>query len=323
MAIAAFYGPEALAYKSHIDDTGIKTATKVNWSLLVVAVYVAGTTGTYCFATFRAKRDRLLTECLKKNFPNSKAPIQEVLEHHHGLLRLSILSALVSGSIIGGAAFMQESNLWWRAPQLHVPLAFFHLSGVFFVAGYFLLRGLAVNRAMKLTFEYEWPPSIPFQKNDESDMYSQLGYHYLMMSSFALFSAVYLFSVWLGLQLESGGITPSFGFASAITWTAAPVYFMLVYGLVFRPMLTQRRPLQEWNKKRLNSLAEKIDLIVGTKSGYNPSDLERLATYKVAYDALKSSFPEWPLHPNQGRIIVVTTTGLLFPFVGVVMRSLA
>ncbi|MCH7737953.1 MAG: hypothetical protein IH872_11210 [Chloroflexi bacterium] len=322
MAVASFYGPEALAYQAHINDPGIKTATRVNWTLFVVSLYVVGTIGFYLFATFRAKRDRLLTVCLIREFPNSKVLIEKGMDHHNGIFRLAILSAIVSGSIIGGAAFVQDSSLWWSAPQLHIPLVFTQMCGVFFVAGYFLLRSLAVNRIMRLTFEDESPPSIPLRKQDESDLYSQLGYHYLMMSSFALFSAVYLFLVWLGLQLESGVITPTFGFASAITWTVGPFYLALVFGLVFRPILNQRRLLQEWNKKRLGPLAEKIDQIVSTESDYDSSNLARLATYKVAYDVLESAFPAWPLHPNQARFVLATTTGLIFPFLGVLMRSL-
>jgi|GEM_PF-1655304 hypothetical protein len=322
LAVASFYGPEALAYQAHIDDPGIKTATRLNWTLFVVALYVVGTIGFYLFATFRAKRDWLFTECLIREFPNSKAMIEEGMDHHNGIFRLALLSLLVSGLIIGGAALVQDSSLWWSAPQLHIPLVFIQMCGVFFVAGYFLLRSLAVNRITRLTFENESPPSIPLRKQDESDLYSQLGYHYLMMSGFALFAAVYLFLVWLGLQLESGDITPTFGFASAITWTVGPFYLMLVFALVFRPILDQRNLLLEWNRKRLGSLAEKIDQLVSTEREFDSSNLEQLATYKVAYDVLESSFPAWPLHPNQARVVIATTTGLILPFLGVLMRSL-
>jgi hypothetical protein len=321
LAIAAYYAPEALAYKSHFNDPGVNSATRVNWTLFVVVLYVVSTVMIYWFATFRAKRDRLLTICLIKDFPNEETSIHEGMDQHHGLIRLAILSALVSGSIIGGAAYVQDSSLWWKAPQLHIPLVFIHLCGVFFLAGYFLLRTLAVNRIMRMALEKDQPPSVPLRKYDQSDLYSQLGYHYLLVSSFALFSATYLFLVWMGLQFEAGGITPSFGFSSAITWTVGPGYFLLVFALVFKPIWIQRGLLQEWNKKRLDSLAEKIDKIVETKNVGSPAELERLATYKVAYDALESSFPAWPLHPNQARVVVAIPTTVFFPIVGLVLRS--
>lgn len=321
--LAAFYGPEFLAYKSHINEPGIHTATKFSWTLFLVAVFMVGTAVAYWIAIFRAKRNRLLAECLILNFPDSEAWIKDVLERHHGLLRLAILAAIVSGSIVVGAAFVQKSSLWWDAPLLHAPLGFTHLTGVFFFAGYFLLRSLAVNRIMRFLLENEIPPSVQLHKYDESDLYTQLGHHYLMMTSFALFAATYLAVVWVGLQLESGEFTASFGFASAITLTVAPGYFVLTYLLVFRPMLRQRRLLDDWKKRRLRSLGEKIDQLIGRKRDYNSSELSQLATYKIAYDALESSFPTWPMHPNQARIVLGIPTTVLFPIFGLIVRAAA
>jgi hypothetical protein len=131
-----------------------------------VIVFFFGTIITYLFAFYRVRLNIQLVNRLHSDFPQMVSSIDDVMERHCGIFRIVLLSVAVSASIVVGAGLVQDSSLWWDAPLVHIPLGFVHLATVFFVAAYFLLRSLAVNKAMRLALEGSDPPPIAWSRVD-------------------------------------------------------------------------------------------------------------------------------------------------------------
>ena len=322
MALVTFYGPELVAYQSHFNDPEIHSALRLGWTMFNVWLFAIATFITYWFAASRARLDRKLATQFLRLFPDMSPPADELLNQHRGILRFALLSLTVSGAIVLGAGLVQGSTMWWQVPLLHAPLGVLHLTTVFFVAGYFLLRSLAVNKVFTLALETSDPPPIPWQRLADRDIYSQIGTHYILLSAFGMFAALYLTLAWIGIQSESGGLRPEFNYAASLIWSVIPGYIFLVLGLVFAPIFLQHKLLSKKNHDRINPLAVEINRLIHERDYYHSTSMDRLTTYKFVFDTLSSSYPDWPVHPRQIKVIIATTTGLLFPLIGNLMRTI-
>ena len=137
-----------------------------------------------------------------------------------------------------------------------------------------------------------------------------------------MFALIYLSLAWLGVQAETGNLSPTFGFAASVTWPAAPLYLALLLGLVLGPIWLQHIILREKQLLKLDPLARNLDRIVKSPSLHHDHVLDRLANYRLAFDTVAASFPDWPIHPRQRNFIVATTTVVSVPALSAVSRVL-
>jgi hypothetical protein len=137
-----------------------------------------------------------------------------------------------------------------------------------------------------------------------------------------MFAALYLTLAWIGIQSESGGLRPEFNYAASLIWSVIPGYIFLVLGLVFAPIFWQQKLLSKKNHDRINPLAVEIDRLIHERDYYHSTSMDRLTTYKFVFHTLSSSYPDWSVHPRQIKVIIATTTGLLLPLIGNLMRTI-
>ena len=284
-------------------------------TMALAILWIVTATLVWLFLGLRLNWDRRMAILLKRACRSNRSRIETLTKSDRGAGRVIGLAGILAVSVTATTAIFANSTVWWQRPFAHVPLALIYLFGVFFAAGFFLLRTLVLNQVVLDCFHKSPPPD----RVKNQALYDGIARQHLISACFALFAILYVYA-WTALVVlqntESRELSLVWGLVSLTL--AVP----FVWWLVVRPIWSQHETLSGWRQSRLERLnkrrAELLREIIEKGEDAGAADMQ------FAYDFAHSSFPVWSL-PSERLITFLVVSGgtLILCAVGIFTLAVA